>query len=167
MAKQHKPSIFQPGRDGKAAAVITKGVHGPATSGDAFKGHHVPGNVARDGAPKVHHATPAHGGMTRRQTNMAGVGGLSHATESAPDASAPSPLDKAAPGKRTVLAKAVPGQRSRTSDTSHSGAPGENHARAAGKGVDHALGAAVLGEAASAPDDRAALAHLGVGSLRR
>jgi hypothetical protein len=66
------------------AAIGGKIAHGPAVNSDAFKGHAVPGNVARDGAPKRHAPVEFHPGMKPGQVAVAGVGGLAHAIGSAP-----------------------------------------------------------------------------------
>jgi hypothetical protein len=154
-----KASIFQPGHDGKMPARPNAPAHHtPARGADAFKGHAVAGNIARNGAPKVHADVPVHGGMTRRQVELKGMG---HAIGSAPDASAANPLDKTVPGKTFAPVQAYPGMRSRSHDTAHGGQPGENHTRNVGRGADSSardLGARILDEAfaASAPDDRMA-----------
>jgi hypothetical protein len=156
-----KPSIFQPGHDGRPQGVPNApGMHGPARGADAFKGHHVPGNIARDGAAKVHHDVPVHGGMTARQHELKGMG---HSIGSAPDASAASPLDPPPQMKRFDPAPPVPGQRSRTRDTLHHDVPGANDARNRGHGAqgeDRDLGVQIMREAfgASSKDDM--LAHM-------
>lgn len=83
---------------------------------------------------------------------------MSHAIGSAPDASAANPLDKTVPGKTFSDPRPTIGQRSRTRDTVHGGAPGENHAKNCGHGCNADLGRAILDQAlaASAPDDRRA-----------
>ncbi len=78
-------------------------------------GEHVTGhagkNIATDGAPKHVHAIPIHGGMTERQSALAGMG---HANATAPDANPANPLAKEPQGKRLVPAPVKPGMRSRT-----------------------------------------------------
>jgi hypothetical protein len=109
-----KPSIFQPDHTGKQSAVnIHPGMHSPARGAEAFVGHSVCGNIARDGAPKNHRDVPIHGGMTAQQQAMRGMG---HPMAGAPDASSANPLDPEAPAKRLAPVAIVPGQRSRTSD---------------------------------------------------
>lgn len=123
------------------------------------------GNIARAGKAKAFHPVSVHVGMTERQTDMLGMG---HALGSAPDASAANPLAPEPLGKHIAPVPVSPGMRSRTMDTLHSGAPGENHARNKGAHlVDPAIGAAIIREGLSysAPDDRAALAHLGGSAL--
>jgi hypothetical protein len=146
MANQSDKSPFGVGHDGRPKGVPNApGMHTPARGADAFKGHHVPGNLARNGAPKNHHDVPVHGGMTARQTALKGMG---HANATAPDANPASPVSKEPQGKRLTPVQPVPGQRSRTTDTLHAGAPGENHARGKANPPDlKSLGAAVLAEA--------------------
>ena len=48
--------------------------------GDHADGHAVPGNIARDGAPKKVTPVPHHSGMSLLQSSGAGLGGLGHAT---------------------------------------------------------------------------------------
>lgn len=72
------------GLDGKKRAAVSDapGMHTPAMGADAFTGATVhPGNVARDGAKKVHDVVPVHGGMTERQQSGKAMG---HATSVAP-----------------------------------------------------------------------------------
>jgi hypothetical protein len=92
--------------------------------GDHGVGHAVVGNPARDGAPKrvtpIEHAF----GMTRQQTDAAGIGGMGHATatidggQTIVDSAAASPLAHAYSGRPDLktgnTVDAVPGQRSRT-----------------------------------------------------
>jgi hypothetical protein len=125
-----------------------------------------------------------HGAMTAEQIKGAGIGGMGHATNvvdggmniaTSAAAVPPVPLHrrafnpvapKASPithaygeNPSTKAGKpvpAVPGQRSRTTDTLGASRPGENHANR--KPHDPALGEAILRAAfdASGPDDRAA-----------
>ena len=139
-------------------------VHHDANAARASDGatERASGNIARSGAPKAFHPTPIHSGMTQRQTDMLGMG---HSIGSAPDASAANPLDTTVVGKHLSPPMAHRSMRSRINDTPHSGAPGENFARNKGAAaVDNFIGRQILAEAHSAPDDRSALAHLGVGS---
>jgi hypothetical protein len=119
--------------------------HTPALGADAFAGQAVKGNLARDGAPKAHHAVPLHGGATEQQRKMTGMG---HPIHGAPDASSANPLDPTVPGKRLSAPAASYGQRSRTAGadeiTPH--APGAAH-RAKHGNVDFELGVAMLREA--------------------
>jgi hypothetical protein len=117
----------------KPAEVVSHASHG---GGDHVSGHAVPGNIARDGAPKHVHPILAHGGMTSRQLALKG---MQHANAVAPDANPASPLSKEPAGKPFV-GKPVPvspGMRSRTAPH------------------NPALGAAILAEAfaASSADD--------------
>jgi len=90
---------------------------------EARKGDHgVKGNIARDGAPKRMHPVSVHNGMTKQQSDAAGLGGMGHATAvidggqklatSAPAA----PLQHAygAVLKNRPCAPVKPGMRSRT-----------------------------------------------------
>jgi hypothetical protein len=54
--------------------------HASHGNGDHVTGHAVPGNVARDGAPKAVHDVPVHNAMKRQQIDTAGVGGMGHPT---------------------------------------------------------------------------------------
>lgn len=96
--------------------------------GDHATGHAVPGNIARDGAPKHVHAILTHGGQHRTTGTNIGAP-KSETLKSIPDASSPLARDPTKPGKVMRPVAAVPGQRSRTS----------RH--------DPALGAAILQEA--------------------
>jgi len=159
MKKRNDGGLFLPGHDGRPKGVPdAPGMHGPA---NARATEHGGTDMARNGRGKAHNSVPAHGGMTAQQKAMAGVGGMGHGT-SAPDASAANPLAPEAPGKRLSPPMAHPSMRSRIADTAHAGAPGENHARNKGM-FDPRIGRQILAEAESAPDDRAALAHMGVG----
>jgi hypothetical protein len=91
---------------------------------EARKGDHgVKGNIARDGAPKRMHPVSVHNGMTRQQSDAAGLGGMGHATavidggqKLATDAPA-APLAHAYGGgipKVRNAAPVKPGMRSRT-----------------------------------------------------
>lgn len=166
MANQSEKSPFGPGRDGRPKGVPnTPGQHGPARGADAFQGHHVPGNIARDGAPKNHHDVPVHGGMvTRSRQGTVHQGGddLSRFT-----ADPANPLGGAPRGKVLTPVQPVSGQRSRENDPLHGGEPGEAHAK--GKpdvAAMRDLGRAILAEAfaASGSDDRMAHGY-GIGSL--
>ena len=120
------------------------------------------GNLARSGAPKAFHPVAVHGGMTERQIGFDAMG---HARGSAPDASSANPLDPTTVAKNITPAPVSFGMRSRTLDTPHSGAPGENFARNKNAHTaDNFIGKQILAEAHSSPDDRRALSHLGVGS---
>jgi hypothetical protein len=64
------------------------------------------GNIARDGCAKRcndYSAPEIHPGMSARSVAKAGLGGLSHPTAGAPDASSANPLDPTVPGKRKRL----------------------------------------------------------------
>jgi hypothetical protein len=105
--------------------------------GDHAVGHAVPGNKARDGAPKsvkpIEHAF----GMTRQQTDAAGIGGMGHATatidggQTIVDSAAASPLAHAYSGKPDLktgkCVDAVPGQRSRTNEDAETYADKHRH----------------------------------------
>jgi hypothetical protein len=92
------------GRDGRSNAFAhgdepTLGVHHVSHGlGDHVTGHAVPGNIARDGAPKAVHGVPVHNGMKRQQIETAGVGGMGHPTatidggQSIPSSAAAAPL---------------------------------------------------------------------------
>jgi hypothetical protein len=79
------------GEDGKSRAFAkpgepTLGVHHFSHGdGDHVRGHAVPGNIARDGAPKAVHGVPIHKSAKRQQIDMAGVGGMGHATAAIDD----------------------------------------------------------------------------------
>lgn len=79
-----KPSAFQPGHDGKHATVpVNPGMtvsHVSHGGGEHVTGHAVPGNVARDGAPKHISVTPIHGGMVRQVQGEPITGGGHHAS---------------------------------------------------------------------------------------
>ena len=166
-ADKHRSSV---GHDGRSKAFAKPGEptllihHDPNVARTADNMRDVTkSNLARDGAPKRLHPVAYHSGNTRQQIDMAGVGGMGHATK-APDASAANPLAPTVPGKTFAPAQPVPGQRSRIVNDKLGGSmPGENHARAATRGgnLDLALGKAVLDEAyaASSPDDRRAHAR--------
>lgn len=138
--------------------------HTPAIARGMEAQQHTNATLGKPGKPKGY-AVPPHNGMhTRSRDGGVHLGGdaLSRAT-----ADPSNPLGGAPRGKVLTPVQPVPGQRSRTSDTLHSGAPGQNHAR--GKpNVDaiRGLGAAILAEAFanSAPDDPQAHGY-GVGSL--
>lgn len=161
-----KPSIFQPDHSGKHRQVpVNPGMtvshmsHGQAE----HKGHHVPGNLPRDGAPKLNKPVPIHGGMVRHVQGAAITGGghLASALDSLTGATVPAgrntaqpgwgnsgvsdgnPLVKL-PGPKSTLTRVQPsfGQASRTND----------------KLALHEIGEAILREAfeASATDDRMA-----------
>jgi len=115
------------GQDGSHNAFARKGEPTLAVHHDpneARKGDHgVKGNIARDGAPKRMHPVSVHNGMTRQQSDAAGIGGQGHATavvsggqKLATDAPA-APLAHAygAVLKTRPAAQVVPGMRSRTS----------------------------------------------------
>jgi hypothetical protein len=78
-----KKTNLQPGHDGKHPQVaITPGMsvnhmsHGQAD----HDGHHVPGNLARDGKGKLNRPVPVHGGMSK-QTKAGGLAlGGNHAS---------------------------------------------------------------------------------------
>jgi hypothetical protein len=98
-------------RKGPAPEPAEKVSHDSHGLGDAARGHAHP-DIARDGAPKRVEKVLVHGGMTRRQ--MAGFA-MGHANATAPDANPASPLSKEPQGKNFAPVRAVPGQRSRTS----------------------------------------------------
>jgi hypothetical protein len=56
--------------------------HTPARTADAFKGNHVPGNIARDGAPKRHLDVPVAHGHRSRTSPLPGM--LHQTTEIVP-----------------------------------------------------------------------------------
>jgi len=102
--------------------------------GDHAVGHAVPGNKARDGAPKsvkpIEHAF----GMTRQQTDAAGIGGMGHATATIDGGNAPAaPLADAYCGKPDMktgkAVDAVPGQRSQTNQGVETYADKHRHGR--------------------------------------
>jgi len=100
------------------------------------------GNVALDPGPNSNKhnsqaAVTIHGGMSRQQTTMAGVGGMGHATsiKEIPDASSGNPLDKEPPSKVFSAPAPAWGQRSRT------------NADIGRNALNHDLGAAILNEA--------------------
>ncbi|MGH7223786.1 MAG: hypothetical protein ACRELF_11195 [Gemmataceae bacterium] len=74
-----KPSAFQPGYDGKHQQTIpvTPGMkishlsHGQAD----HAGHHVPGDLPRDGSGKLNRPVPVHGGMSRQVNGVTITGG--------------------------------------------------------------------------------------------
>ena len=139
--------------------------HGPAIARGM---EHQPTQVhiARGGKPKAHLAVPVHNGMASRTRN-GGPFVLGGDMASKFDANPASPLQGAPRGKSLTQPQPVPGQRSRATDTPHSGAPGENHARGKPNAAAMAdLGRAILGEALahSAPDDRQAHGY-GIGTL--
>jgi hypothetical protein len=111
----------------KRAEIVSHTSHGNA----AQPGHHVPGNLPRDGKGKSVHPVLVHGGMSRRQLSMNAMG---HANATAPDANPASPLSKQPQGKHLQPIPVTPGMRSRT--------------HAAHSGMDrNALGEAILQEA--------------------
>ena len=144
-----------PGHDGRDRAFTKPGERG-------LEVHHDPnvarvhdgmeertsGNLARSGKPKALHPVSLHNGMTEQQRAASGVGGLGHATtiDGLPGANPlnPNPLPKFTPE-----VKVKPGMRSRITDTPHSGAPGENHARARANPPDPTIGKQILAEAVS------------------
>jgi hypothetical protein len=117
-------------------------------------------------APKAKgYSVPVHNQMHTR-SRATGALHLGGDALSRVDANPSNPLGGAPRGKSLTPVQPVPGQRSRTSDTLHSGAPGENHAK--GKpnvAAMQDLGRAVLAEATCSADDRMALADYRVGSL--
>ena len=76
-------------------------------------------NIAQRGTVPKRSDTPPpiHGGMTRQQQDMAGVGGLGHGVsiKQVPDASSGNPLDPTPPPKNLAPVKIAPGMKSRTS----------------------------------------------------
>ena len=110
---------------------------------------------------------PVHSGMTmksrRTGVHYQAIGGDEMSRF---DANGPSPLSGAPRGKRVAPVAVNPGCRDRSQDALASEEAGTAHARAkaAGHEAMHALGRAILNEAAnhSAPDDRRAL---GIGTL--
>lgn len=102
------------GHDGKKLATVpdAPGMHTPAMGADAFTGATVhPGNIARDGAKKVHDVVVPHGGMTSQQRAGHGAGGLGHATSPAVN-DEPLSLDPTV-SKNLTPPKASPGMRTR------------------------------------------------------
>jgi hypothetical protein len=88
---------------------------------DMFQGHAVPGNIARDGAPKKHLPVPTHAGMTDAQHYGAKMGGgLGHPTSSAIPGANPLSPNAVTLGKEKQLSepKITPGMRGRCSPMS-------------------------------------------------
>lgn len=147
MAKRLKTGIGPDGRM-NAAARPGEAIHGvhhtPALARNQEAQQHTTATLGK--APKAKgYAVPLHNGMTQQQRKMTGMG---HPVAGAPDAASANPLDPTVPGKRLSPVQPVPGQRSRLTDTLHSGAPGENHARGKANAADlQSLGAAVMAEA--------------------
>lgn len=153
MANQSNKSPFGVGHDGRPMGVPNApGTHSPARQSDAFKGRAVPGNIARDGAPKFHHDVPVHGAMNaksrRTGEHFDGVGGDGISRYDANPGTNPTLGPPA--GKRLSPVRIAPTMRSRTSP----GLTNDLHVQ---------LGRAILDEArsASSVDDRL----YGVGSL--
>lgn len=163
MANQANKSPFGVGHDGRPKGVPNKpGMSGPSREAPAFQGHEVPGNIARDGAPKFHHDVPVHGGMNaksrRTGVHFDGVGGDGISAFDANPGT--NPLGGAPRGKVLMPVQPVPGQRERSKDAPHGGAPGENHARGKPNIADmQALGRAVLTEAFANSQSDNAYAH--------
>jgi hypothetical protein len=112
---------------GKTKGVdIRPGMHGPAVGADAFTGRTVhPGNIARDGAPKQHHAVPVVHGMRSRITPL---GGMIMDVHGAPDASSPSYLDiEQKNPKQLTPVRPVPGMKSQQNADCETLADKKNH----------------------------------------
>jgi hypothetical protein len=100
------------GHDGrpKGAVPVMAGMHTPITG----PGHAVPGNPARDGAPKVHHNVGVHDGMVSRDRAGTEYTAITQTqVANAPDASGRSPLGPTIEGKRLSPVAAHPFMRSR------------------------------------------------------
>jgi hypothetical protein len=117
-----KATIFQPNHAGLPTPQVQSNVHHVADRTHEFEAHKG-GNIARAGGkPKVS-VVQVHGGMTKQQSDAAGLGGMGHATavvdggqKLATDAPA-APLAHAYGNvlKTRPAAQVVPGMRSRTS----------------------------------------------------
>jgi hypothetical protein len=132
-------TIFQPNCAGLPTPQVKSNVHHVSDRTHEFEAHKG-GNIARAGGkPKVS-VVQVHGGMTRQQSDAAGLGGMGHATavidggqKLATDAPA-APLQHAYGSQIPKVRSAAPvkpGMRSRTAPH------------------DPALGAAILAEAMS------------------
>lgn len=190
-----KPSIFQPGYDGKHAAPDSTGraVSHRSHNDAAHSGYDAPGNIARDSrVPKHTHDIQIHGGMVKQTKSEAAALGGNHASaidalsgltvvpgtpRTAPgwgDAGIQSghPLANAPASKQTKSAPFVSGQRSRVGET-YNGDPGQHHNAAMARGQDQnlhrQLGRAILNEAlrAGSQDDCLALAGVPKEGLKR
>jgi hypothetical protein len=98
----------------------------PITSRDVEHLNSQDQNIARRGtvAKRCSDPVPIHGGMTRQQQDMAGVGGLGHGVsiKQMPDASSGNPLAPEPQTKRLTPVTIKPGMRSRvepTNDDAH------------------------------------------------
>jgi hypothetical protein len=153
------------GADGSHNAFAKRGEATLAVHHDpneARKGDHgVKGNIARDGAPKRMHPVSVHNGMTRQQSDAAGIGGMGHATavvdggqKLATDAPA-APLEHAYGSgilKVRPAAQVVPGMRTRRGEIGPGNViDGKNpaHEKAMTRNGNHdpAIGAAILASA--------------------
>lgn len=140
-------SMVGVGRDGGVKGIPNVPAHhGPAVNAETFKGHSVPGNIARDGAPKAHHHIPPHGGnISADRHGQFHFGGDA---ASASDASAPNTLDPTrVGGKRLTPPAPAFGQRSRTAGGEVENAEPGVHAKKNRGNLDTELGAAILREA--------------------
>ncbi len=96
------------------------------------------------------HSPPIHSGMMARSKSGTHFSGLSGQDLSRYDADGPDPLAGPPQGKRTARAEINPGCRDRSGDSLASEDAGVAHARATAKGTEHihALGKAIMDEAA-------------------
>ena len=154
-----KATIFQPNHAGLPTPQVQTNVHHVADRTHEFEEQRG-GNIARAGGkPKVS-VVQVHGGMTRQQTDAAGIGGMGHATavvdggeKLATDAPA-APLQHAYGNvlKTRPAAQVVPGMRSRHGEVGPGNVidgrnPAHEKAMARNGNHDPALGAAILASA--------------------
>lgn len=136
--------------------------HASHGHGDHMTGHAVPGNIARDGAPKRAHVVPIHGGMAKQTDSGAVAFGGDHATalDSVSGRTVPAGRSVATPGWGNGTARSgnpmlhEPGSKNVKPVAVHPNMTrGANHDQMLAE-----LGRAVLqnGFDASAPDDRSA-----------
>lgn len=101
-------------------------VHHTHNEGEAFKGHAVPGNIARDGAPKNHRPVEVHSGMLSRNRNTGAFDWGGHGASY--DADPTNPLNSGPPrGKTFAPVPPSPGMRNRAADDLASADPGAAH----------------------------------------
>jgi len=117
-----KATIFQPNHAGLPTPQVETNVHHVSDRTHEFEAHKG-GNIARAGGKPKRSVVQVHGGMTKQQSDAAGLGGMGHATgvidggqKLATDAPA-APLQHAYGGqipKSRNAAPIKPGMRSRT-----------------------------------------------------
>lgn len=97
----------------------------PITSRDVEHLNGQDQNIARRGtvAKRCSDPVPIHGGMTRQQQDMAGVGGLGHGVsiKQVPDAGSGNPLDPTTSPKNLSPVTIKPGMRSRVDPVDDAG----------------------------------------------